>query len=103
MDEFELIMKFQLEDRFSEEIDRLSALVLTIPPKKTEKGALQELRKLITSASDLGAQTGKPWFSYSWVPKPIPGLIFTNGSSKNYLHSQEIERKYSKSILLILK
>ena len=38
MDEFELIMKFQLEDRFSEEIDRLSALVLTIPPKKTEKG-----------------------------------------------------------------
>ena len=55
MDEFELIMKFQLEDRFSEEIDRLSTLVLAIPPKKTEKGALQELRKLITSASDLGA------------------------------------------------
>ena len=55
MEEFELIMKFQLENRFSEEIDMLSTLELSIPPKKTEKGALQDLRKLITSASDLGA------------------------------------------------
>ena len=94
MDEFEL-SRFQLEDRFSEEIDRLSALVLTIPPKKTEKRALQGLRKLITSASDLGAQTSKPWFSYCWVTIPIPSLVFTNGSYKNY---QEMERKYSKRI-----
>ena len=55
MDKFELMMKFLVSGhprgrkvyiclstififRFSEEIDRVSTVVLAIPPKKTEKG-----------------------------------------------------------------
>ena len=95
MEEFQRIMNFQLEDRFNQGIDRLSTVVLSIPPKKNETEALQELRKLISIASDLAVQTGKPWFSYCLATKLISSTPLFIGLYKCYVTLQGKEGEIS--------
>ena len=59
LDDFELIMEFDLEERFLQEMDRLSVPIFALAARKNEKKQLIELRKLVANSDDLELQSCK--------------------------------------------